>query len=92
MRNELAAVWNALRRADPANPHIYGTMTGIMAQQHATTPASTNNVLPPLKPQQQPSQTQTQPQPQPAQWGPPAPAAMQGVEYGGIRPYEHSHR
>jgi hypothetical protein len=53
MRNELAAVWNALRRADPANPHIYGSMTGMLAQQHASTPASTNNVLPPLQAQQQ---------------------------------------
>jgi hypothetical protein len=92
MRNELAAVWNALRRADPANPHIYGSMTGMLAQQHSTTPASTNNVLPPLQAQQQAQQPQAQPQP--AQWGAPAPApaAMQGVEYGGIRPYEHPHR
>ncbi|KAF1912242.1 hypothetical protein BDU57DRAFT_542101 [Ampelomyces quisqualis] len=92
MRNELAAVWNALRRAEPANPHIYGSMTGLLAQQHSTTPATKNNVLPPLQAQQQASQVQTQPQP--AQWGAPgpAPAAMQGVEYGGIRPYEHPHR
>jgi hypothetical protein len=90
MRNELAAVWNALRRADPSNPHVYGTMTGQLAHQHGTTPASTNNVLPPLQSQQQPPQAQAQPQS--TQWGAPAPAAMQGVEYGGIRPYEHSHR
>ncbi|KAH8733041.1 hypothetical protein GQ44DRAFT_17413 [Phaeosphaeriaceae sp. PMI808] len=93
MRNELAAVWNALRRADPANPHVYGSMTGLLAQQHGNTPATTNNVLPPLQQQQQQSPpTQAQPQPQPAQWGAPQPGAMQGVEYGGIRPYEHSHR
>ncbi|CAO2656709.1 Nn.00g055120.m01.CDS01 [Neocucurbitaria sp. VM-36] len=87
MRNELASVWNALRRVDPASPHVYGSMTGMLAQQHAATPGSTNNVLPPLQQQQQaPSQ------PQPTQWGAPAPTAMQGVEFGGIRPYEHPHR
>jgi hypothetical protein len=90
MRNELAAVWNALRRVDPNNPHVYGTMTGQLAHQQATTPVSTNNVLPPLQSQQQPPQAQAQPQAAP--WGTSAPAAMQGVEYGGIRPYEHSHR
>lgn len=90
MRNELAAVWNALHRQDPTNPHIYGALTSALAQQQANTPASTNNVLPPLQAQQQPAQTQAQPQS--AAWGAPAPAAMQGVEYGGIRAYEHSHR
>jgi hypothetical protein len=90
MRNELTAVWNALRRVDPANAHVYGSMTGQLAQQHATTPNSTNNVLPPLHAQQQLPPAQAQPQPQ--SWGASAPAAMQGVEYGGIRPYEHSHR
>ncbi len=87
MRNELAAVWNALRRVDPASPHVYGSMTGMLAQQHVTTPASTNNVLPPLQPPQQ-----APAQPQQAQWGAAAPTAMQGVEFGGIRPYEHPHR
>ncbi|KAL6711833.1 hypothetical protein ACN47E_002876 [Coniothyrium glycines] len=85
LRNELAAVWNALRRIDPNNPHVYGSMTGILAQQHAGTPATTNNVLPPL---QQHQQQQPPPPPQPAQWGAPATTAMQGVEFGGMRPYE----
>ena len=92
MRNELAAVWNALRRVDPANPHVYGSMTGMLAQQHVTTPASTNNVLPPLQQQQQQQQQQQVPPQSQAQWGAPAPTAMQGVEFGGIRPYEHPHR
>ncbi|OAL55680.1 hypothetical protein IQ07DRAFT_174873 [Pyrenochaeta sp. DS3sAY3a] len=87
MRNELATVWNALRRVDPANPHVYGSMTGMLAQQHGQTPTSTTNVLPPLQQQQQ-----GPPPPQSGQWGPPAPTAMQGVEFGGIRPYEHPHR
>jgi hypothetical protein len=64
-------------------------MTGMLAQQQGNTPAPTNNVLPPLQQQQQP---QPQHPPQQAQWGAPAPTAMQGVEFGGIRPYEHPHR
>ena len=86
LRNELAAVWQHLRRVEPGNPHVYGSMTGLLAQQHAQTPSSTN-VLPPLQQQQQ--QQQAQP---PPQWGGPAPTAMQGVEFGGMRPYEHPHR
>ncbi|KAF2109479.1 hypothetical protein BDV96DRAFT_615804 [Lophiotrema nucula] len=82
LRNELASVWQHLRRVEPGNPHVYGSMTGMLAQQHAQTPAATSTVLPPLQQQQQP-----QPQPQ---WG--APTAMQGVEFGGMRPYEHPHR
>jgi hypothetical protein len=31
-------------------------------------------------------------QAQPPQWGTQAATAMQGVEFGGMRPYEHSHR
>jgi hypothetical protein len=91
LRNELAAVWNGLRRVDPNSPHVYGSMTGILAQQHGNTPASTNNVLPPLQ-QQQPPPPQVQAPPQPPQWGSSAPTAMQGVEFGGVRPYEHPHR
>jgi hypothetical protein len=75
-------VWQHLRRVDPANPHVYGSMTGLLAQQHAQTSATTN-VLPPLQQQQQAP---------PPQWGAPAQTAMQGVEFGGMRPYEHPHR
>lgn len=75
LRNELHTVWQHLRRVDPNNPHVYGTMTGILAQQHAQTPTSTTNILPPLQ-QQHP------------QWAQ-APGAMQGVEFAGARPYEH---
>jgi hypothetical protein len=87
LRSELAATWTALRRADPAHPHVYGQMTGQLAQQQAAPPAATNNLLPPIQQQQPPHA-----QPQSSQWGAPAPAPMQGVEYGGMRPYEHSHR
>ncbi|KAL1794669.1 hypothetical protein ACET3X_006485 [Alternaria dauci] len=93
LRAELNAVWNALRRADPSNTHVYGSMTGQFAQGLPTAPAPGNNVLPPLQQQQQ--QQQALPQPPPpsqAQWAPPLPSAMQGIEFGGIRPYEHSHR
>ena len=83
LRNELLAVWQHLRRVEPGTPHVYGSMTGMLAQQHAQTP-STTNILPPLQQQQQ--------QAQPPQWGAPAPTAMQGVEFGGMRPYEHPHR
>lgn len=86
LRNELASVWNALRRVDPNHPHVYGQVTGQLAQHNGSAPVATNNLLPPLQ-QQIPHA-----QPQPTQWGAPAPAPMQGVEYGGMRPYEHSHR
>lgn len=85
LRNEIAAVWNHLRRVEPGNPHVFGSMTGMLAQQHAQTPAATTtNTLPPIQ----------QPQQVPApQWAPaPAATAMQGVEFGGLRPYEHPHR
>jgi hypothetical protein len=59
------------------------------AQPQAPAPTS-GNTLPPIQQQQQ------QPTPlhhhaQTTQWGGP-PSAMQGVEFGGIRPYEHPHR
>ncbi|KAF1836722.1 hypothetical protein BDW02DRAFT_492973 [Decorospora gaudefroyi] len=92
LRAELTATWNALRRADPGNPHVYGSMTGHLAQGHPATPASSNNVLPPLQQQQQQQQPQGLSQPPPAQWGPSHAGAMQGVEFGGMRPYEHPHR
>jgi hypothetical protein len=87
LRSELSACWAALRRVDPANPHVYGAFTGHLAQGQPATPASSNNVLPPLQPQQQ-----VHSQPSQGQWGPPQATAMQGVEFGGMRPYEHSHR
>jgi hypothetical protein len=90
LKSELTAMWNTLRRIDPNSPHIYGSMTGMLAQQQGNTPASTNNVLPPLQQQQQ--QPQAQPPPPQAQWNAQAPTAMQGVEFGGMRPYEHPHR
>ncbi|KAF2025824.1 hypothetical protein EK21DRAFT_103680 [Setomelanomma holmii] len=92
LRNELATTWHALRRADPANPHIYGSFTGQLAQQHVNTPAPSSNVLPPLQHQQQPP-----PPPPPSAGGGGSgwsngSSSMQGVEYGGMRPYEHPHR
>jgi len=88
LRRELATVYDALRRVDPSRPHVYGQMTTQLAQQQPV-PAATNNLLPPLQQQQQPAHAQ----PQPSQWAPPAPAPMQGVEYGGVRAYEqHAHR
>ncbi|KAG9188794.1 hypothetical protein G6011_07499 [Alternaria panax] len=96
LRAELNAVWNALRRADPSNTHVYGSMTGQFAQGLPAAPAPPgNNVLPPLQQQQQ--QLSQPPPPSQAQWAPPPhaggmPGAMQGVEFGGMRPYEHSHR
>ena len=94
LRNELNALWSALRRADPANSHVYGSNTASLAQQQAAAPPSTNNVLPPLQQQQQQQQAPPQPPPPPhtAHWSAPAPNAMQGVEFGGVRPYEHPHR
>ncbi|KAL6168366.1 hypothetical protein ACJQWK_06015 [Exserohilum turcicum] len=92
LRSELTAVWNALRRVDPSSPHVYGSMTGHLAQGHPTTPGSGSNVLPPLQQQQQ-QQPHPPPPPQPAaSWAPQHATAMQGVEFGGMRPYEHSHR
>jgi hypothetical protein len=88
LRNELSAVWQHLRRLDPGNPHIYGNMTTVLAQQYNNNPAATTNILPPLQQQQQQQQTPTQPQ----QWAPPPPTAMQGVEFAGPRPYDHPHR
>ncbi|PSN62934.1 hypothetical protein BS50DRAFT_648187 [Corynespora cassiicola Philippines] len=93
LRNELAAMWQHLRRVEPNNPHIYGSMTGMLAQQQASTPSGQATILPPLQQQQQQQQQAQAPaQPPPPQWGPPAPTAMQGVEFGGMRPYEHPHR
>ena len=94
LRNELTTTWNMLRRVDPSQSHIYGNVTASLAQANNAAPASANNVLPPLQSQQAPHQPQPQPQPQPqaSQWGGPAPGQMQGVEYGGMRPYEHPHR
>lgn len=89
LRSEIAAVWQHLQRADPGKPHVYGSITGMLAQQYASTPASTTNILPPLQQQQQ----QQQPAPaQAPQWAAPAPTAMQGVEFAGPRAYEHPHR
>lgn len=88
LRSEIAAVWQQLQRVDPGKAHVYGSMTGMLANQYANTPGSTNNnILPPLQQQQQP-----QPVPAPTpQWAAPAPSAMQGVEFAG-RSYEHPHR
>lgn len=76
LRSELHTVWQHLRRVEPNSPHIYGSMTSMLAQQHAQTPTNATNILPPLQ--------------QPTQWVPPPPsAAMQGVEFAGARPYDH---
>ncbi|ORX93695.1 hypothetical protein BCR34DRAFT_608482 [Clohesyomyces aquaticus] len=77
LRNELASMWQHLRRVEPGNPHVYGSMTGMLAQQNAQTPAATSTILPPLQHQQAPTQ-----------WTP-APTAMQGVEFASRTPYEH---
>ncbi|KAH7123923.1 hypothetical protein B0J11DRAFT_325515 [Dendryphion nanum] len=97
LRNELITVWQQLRRIDGANPHVYGAMTGSLAQQHGQAPTGTSTILPPLQQQQQQQQQPPPPPPPPPQaqsspWGAPAPGAMQGVEFGGIRGYEHPHR
>jgi hypothetical protein len=92
LKNELHIVWDHLRRADPGNPHVYGNMTSMLAQHQPRTPSvpmsapmSAPNTLPPLQQQQQ--------QQAPPQWNAGAPpSAMQGVEFGGMRPYEHGHR
>jgi hypothetical protein len=90
MRNEFAAVYDALRRADPNSPHIFGKTTSEFAQHHAAAPATvTANLLPPLQQQQPPP---PQAQPHPPQWDARASSAMQGVEFAGIRPYEQPHR
>ena len=87
LRNELHLVWEHLRRADPSSPHVYGSTTNMLAQHQTRTP-SAPNTLPPLQQHQQPP-----PPPPPQQWSaPPPPSAMQGVEFGGMRPYEHPHR
>jgi hypothetical protein len=92
LRTELLTVWQHLRRVDPNNPHIYGSMTGMLSAQQAAAQqqqqqqqqqqaaTGTQNILPPIQ-QQQP----------PPQWSQP-PTAMQGVEFGGGgggRPYDH---
>jgi hypothetical protein len=97
LRAELNAVWNALRRVDPSNTHVYGSITDQLAQGLPATPASGNNVLPPLQQQQQQQGLSQPPPPSQAQWAPPPHGGamqgpMQGVEFGGMRPYEHSHR
>jgi hypothetical protein len=90
LRAELATVWQHLRRADPNSAHVYGNMTSSLAQEPPQMQVpSTPNTLPPLQQQQQ---QQAPPHAQPSQWGAPAPSAMQGIEFGGMRPYEHSHR
>lgn len=97
MRQEMATVWEHLRRADPNNAHVYGNLTSELAQAQPApqmqAPGPKYN-LPPIQHQQPPPPP---PPPQqhaqaPAQWGPPASNAMQGIEFGGMRPYEHSHR
>ncbi|KAI1515636.1 hlh transcription factor [Pyrenophora tritici-repentis] len=95
LRQEVTALWTALNRLDPNHPHIYGTFTASLAQQghaqgHAAPRAPSNNVLPPLQNQQQ-AHAQPQPQAQ-AQWGSQHTTPMQGVEYAGMRSYDHSHR
>lgn len=93
LRAELATTYQQLRRIDPNNAHVYGNITGLLAQQYAQTPAGANPILPPLGHQQQQQQPPPPPpQTQPPQWGAPSPGAMQGVEFGGVRSYEHQHR
>lgn len=88
LRNELHTVWQHLRRLDPNNPHIYGSMTGMLSAQQAAAQqqagTGTQNILPPIQ-QQQP-----QAPPPPPQWSQP-PTAMQGIEFGGGvgRSYDH---
>ncbi|RMZ66854.1 HLH transcription factor (Hpa3) [Pyrenophora seminiperda CCB06] len=95
LRQETTALWSALHHLDPNNPHIYGTFTASLAQQghaqgHSAPRAPSNNVLPPLQNQQQ-AHAQSQPPP-PTSWGSQHTTPMQGVEYAGMRSYDHSHR
>lgn len=96
LRQEVTALWTALHRLDPNNSHIYGTFTASLAQQghaqvHPAPRAPGNNVLPPLQNQQQ-AHAQSQPPPPSAQWGSQHATPMQGVEYAGMRSYDHPHR
>ncbi|KAF2756686.1 hypothetical protein EJ05DRAFT_487551 [Pseudovirgaria hyperparasitica] len=79
LKSELATLWQAVRRADPNNPHIYGQMTSALAQQQSHGPAG--GALPPIA---APPQAHAN-----AHWGPPPPSAMQGVEFANSRAYEH---
>ena len=84
LKHELHAAWTQLRQADPNHPHVFGSMTGYLAQQQPQGGQGQGqpNVLPPLQ-QQMNSQWQNGAQPA-AQ-----PSAMQGVEFAGGRPYNH---
>jgi hypothetical protein len=93
LRNELNTVWQQLRQVDPNNLHVHGNMTRQFAQDAAqpqAPPPASSNTLPPIQQQQQ--QPPLHHHAQPTQWGAPPPSAMQGVEFAGMRPYEHPHR
>ncbi|KAH7087206.1 hypothetical protein FB567DRAFT_61721 [Paraphoma chrysanthemicola] len=88
LRAELMTTWHQLNRVEPGTTHIYGNFTTQLTQSHHPPSTAPANVLPPLQPQQQ----QPPPQPQNGQWSNGSSGSMQGVEYGGMRPYEHGHR
>ena len=49
LKNELHSCWQHLQHADPSKPHIYGSMTSMLAQNYGQTPQATANTLPPLQ-------------------------------------------
>ncbi|KAF2088331.1 hypothetical protein K490DRAFT_40095 [Saccharata proteae CBS 121410] len=79
LRHELHATWAQLRQLDPNHHHVYGAMTGFLANQQA----QSGNGQPPTLPPLQPTNGQWAPGVHP----PPQPTAMQGVEFAGGRPY-----
>ncbi|KAL1633171.1 hypothetical protein SLS56_003034 [Neofusicoccum ribis] len=80
LKHELHAAWSQLRQIDPNHPHVFGSMTGYLAQQQPQPNQAQPNVLPPL---------QQQPQWQNGAQAAAQPSAMQGVEFAGGGPYSH---
>ncbi|KAF2836262.1 hypothetical protein M501DRAFT_987434 [Patellaria atrata CBS 101060] len=80
LKNEVVTLWQQLRRLDPTNGHVYGNFTSMLAQQPGPNPSIPHSILPPLPPPTAPPNWQQQPPPS---------SAMQGVEFGGGRSYDH---
>ena len=77
LRAEVHAMWQHLQRVDPGNPHVFGNLTNQFTRDHPQAPNNHPGVLPPLG------------QNQWASPAPPAPTAMQGVEFPSGQSYEH---